>query len=66
MLFAALVQNASAQTTSVAVVRENEQVEFPDSVPAGNYSGIASLGGNYYAVVSDKSKTDGFFVSTLR
>ncbi len=62
MLIAALVQNASAQTTSVTVVRENEQVEFPDSVPAGNYSGIASLGGNYYAVVSDKSKTDGFFV----
>lgn len=31
-------------------------------VPAGNYSGITPVGGNEYAVVSDKSATDGFFV----
>lgn len=29
-------------------------------VPAGNYSGITPVGGNEYAVVSDKSATDGF------
>ena len=38
------------------------QRNFPDAVPAGNYSGIAPLGGGRYAVVSDKSATDGFFV----
>ena len=37
------------------------QRNFP-MVPAGNYSGITPLGGGRYAVVSDKSATDGFFV----
>ena len=35
------------------------------SIPPGNYSGIAWMGGNRYAVVSDKSAEDGFFVWTL-
>ena len=39
-----------------------EQVEFPATVPAGNYSGITWLGGNEYAVVCDKAKSDGFFI----
>lgn len=43
-------------------VREFRQRTFPATVPAGNYSGIAHIGGNEYAVVSDKSETDGFFV----
>ena len=43
-------------------VTENKQHAFADSVPPGNYSGIAWLGGNLYAVVSDKSEEDGFFV----
>ena len=30
-------------------------------IGTGNYSGIASLGNNRYAVVSDKEITDGFF-----
>ena len=38
------------------------QVEFPATVPAGNYSGITWLGGNEYAVVCDKAKSDGFFI----
>ena len=37
-------------------------VEFPATVPAGNYSGITWLGGNEYAVVCDKAKADGFFI----
>ena len=37
------------------------QRKFPKAIPAGNYSGIAALGGNRYAVVSDKSP-DGFFL----
>lgn len=43
-------------------ITENRQFAFPKSIPAGNYSGIAWLGKNHYAVVSDKSKEDGFFV----
>ena len=43
-------------------ITENKQFAFPQSIPAGNYSGIAWLGNNHYAVVSDKSKEDGFFV----
>lgn len=43
-------------------VRECEQKSFPETVPPGNYSGITRIGGNEYAVVSDKSATDGFYV----
>ena len=42
-------------------VEEHEQVAFPDSIPAGGYSGIAWLGDDRYAVVSDNGK-DGFFI----
>lgn len=35
------------------------------TIPAGNYSGISWLGGNRYAVVSDKEDTDGFFVWSI-
>ena len=41
---------------------ESTQVAFPQTVAAGNYSGITWLGGNEYAVVCDKSRSDGFFV----
>ena len=37
------------------VVRENSQKAFPKTVAAGNYSGIAHLHDDIYAVVSDKS-----------
>lgn len=43
-------------------VRLNPQCCFPKTIPAGNYSGIAWLGGNQYAVVSDKAVEEGFFV----
>ena len=42
-------------------VEEHEQVTFPDSIPAGGYSGITWLGDDRYAVVSDNGK-DGFFL----
>jgi hypothetical protein len=44
----------------------NPQRAFPDSIPAGNYSGITWLGGDRYAVVSDKSETDGFFLFEIK
>lgn len=41
------------------------QHHFAD-IPAGNYSGITWLGGDRYAVVSDKADTDGFFIWTIQ
>lgn len=55
-----------AQTYSKLTVNENKQHCFPDSIPPGNYSGITWLGGDQYAVVSDKSKDDGFFIFEVK
>ena len=38
---------------------------FHRQLPAGNYSGICRIGGNRYAVVSDKAAEDGFYVFTI-
>ena len=38
-----------------------EARSFPQTVPAGNYSGIAWLGDSTYVVVDDKSPKDGFY-----
>ena len=43
------------------VVRENSQKAFPITVAAGNYSGIAHLHDDIYAVVSDKSDSALYF-----
>lgn len=43
------------------VVRENSQKTFPKTVAAGNYSGIAHLYDDIYAVVSDKSDSALYF-----
>ena len=44
----------------------NKQRHYSSTVPAGNYSGIAWLGGERYAVVNDKSPTAGFHLMTIR
>lgn len=54
-----------AQRDSVALISANKQRNFPDNIPAGNYSGIVSVGNGEYAVVSDKSTTDGFFIFAI-
>lgn len=54
----------SAYKENIVVV-EHRQRSFSSSVPAGNYSGITHIGNNRYAVVSDKSETDGFFIFTI-
>lgn len=41
-------------------VRDNGQKQFKHTVPAGNYSGIAPLGGTFYALADDKAPWDGF------
>ena len=43
------------------VVRENPQKAFPKTVAAGNYSGIAHLHDDIYAVVSDESDSALYF-----
>ena len=43
------------------VVRERPQKAFPKTVAAGNYSGIAHLHDDIYAVVSDKSDSALYF-----
>ena len=43
----------------------HRQLSFRNAVPAGNYSGIAWLGEDRYAVVSDKSDAEGFFVFSI-
>lgn len=52
-----LASTAWAQDISV---EERQQRAFPMQVPPGNYSGIAWLGAQRYAVVDDKSPTSGF------
>lgn len=42
------------------VVGEGEAQRLDSYVPAGNYSGLCSLGDGRFAVVDDKSATDGF------
>lgn len=36
-----------------------------EDVPAGNYSGIVRLGGNRYALVSDKGERGGYFIFNI-
>ena len=50
---------------SVSVVRENKQQKFHKQMPAGNYSGVAYLGNNRYAVVDDKSEDDGYYIFNI-
>lgn len=47
---------------SVVGVAAQKPRHFPRQVPPGNYSGIAAIGDDRFAVVSDKSVGDGFFV----
>lgn len=44
------------------LVRVNRPHYFKSLIPPGNYSGLTFLGGNHYAMVSDKGESDGFFV----
>jgi hypothetical protein len=59
--------NISAQSdnASVQILRSNGQHSFSASVPHGNYSGIAHLYGNVYAMVDDKSEKDGFHLFAI-
>lgn len=56
-----LAFNLLAVAQDWKVVRENSQKAFPKTVAAGNYSGIAHLHDDIYAVVSDKSDSALYF-----
>ena len=43
----------------------HKQRAFPKTVSAGNYSGIAWLGGTKYAIANDKSPTAGFYLMSI-
>ena len=58
MMAVALCSLASAQTA----VELKQQSLGKWRIGAAQYSGITALGGNRYAMVSDKEPTDGFFL----
>ncbi len=62
LLISCLLLSSLSAIAQTEVVKECKQKAFPKDVPAGNYSGIVHFKDNEYAVVSDKSDTDGFFI----
>ena len=64
-LLLALISASILAQTYPKLVALNEQHHFKETVPKGNYSGITWLGGNRYAVVSDKTEHSGFYIFTL-
>lgn len=52
----------AADSQTIDVVKVHRQRSFRKTVPAGNYSGITSLGADRYAVVDDKAPDDGFAI----
>ena len=64
LIFAALLPLAVSAQDEKKELKATlcEQVNFPATIAAGNYSGITWLGGNEYAVVCDKARSDGFFI----
>lgn len=49
----------------VAVAAQKPQ-RFHKQLPAGNYSGITPIGDDRYALVSDKSEEDGFYIFRIQ
>lgn len=64
ILFAGIQVFSYAQKP-LEMVRALPQQAFPETVKAGNYSGITHIKGNQYAVVSDKSPLAGFYLFNI-
>ena len=62
-LIVATQTSVSAQNLDVQI---RTQKSFHRTVPHANYSGITYLGNNLYAVVDDKSATDGFYIFNIQ
>ena len=54
---------AGQNVYDVKVLKQQDMAAW--DVPGANYSGITYLGNNRYALVSDKEKTDGFYLFTI-
>lgn len=65
-LFVLTIIMCSLHSFAQITVTQNEQHHFSKTIPPGNYSGITWIGGDRYAVVSDKSGEDGFFIFKIR
>ena len=65
-LFFLLMAFSASAFAQWQVVRDNRQVAFHEVLPPGNYSGITHLHDDCYAMVSDKSATDGFYLLRIR
>ena len=61
-LFVALFSLLPLYTVAQPAVELKQQNMSKWQIGTANYSGITSLGGNRYAMVSDKEPSDGFFV----
>ena len=57
---------ASAQVHELNFEKALEQQSFPHTVTPGDYSGISMIDESHYAVVSDKSAGDGFFIFEIK
>lgn len=67
-LFATTASSFASSSSAIQAddnVTTTRQRSFAKTVPAGDYSGIAWLGGDKYAVVSDKSANEGFYIFTI-
>ena len=67
-LFATTSSSFASSSSAIPAdgnVTTTRQRSFAKTVPAGDYSSIAWLGGDKYAVVSDKSANEGFYVFTI-
>ena len=67
-LFATTASSFTSSSSAIPAddnVTTTRQRSFAKTVPAGDYSGIAWLGGDKYAVVSDKSANEGFYIFTI-
>lgn len=62
LIFTLLFITGSVNGVSQNVVDIRRQACFPKKMPAGNYSGITHLRSTLYAMVDDKSLSDGFRV----
>lgn len=52
----------TSRKDSIGSAIPTRQHHYDKHLPAGNYSGVAHIGHNRYAVASDKSPQDGFFI----
>src|SRR5574344_514119 len=64
-LSALMISVSAYSQKPISFVKALPQQTFPQTVAAGNYSGLTHIDKNRYAVVDDKSSTDGFYVFNI-